>query len=142
MPKAITFGIFATILLLSVYFGVLALVSGWGFAMRQFSMFWYFIVSLALGFGIQISLYVYLRELVRDTNGEGGVLGVTGTTSVVSMISCCTHYLVNILPFLGAVGLVTLAAQYQVQLFWFGLLSNLLGIWYVGRRIIRFKKQL
>ncbi len=142
IPKAITFGIFATILLLGVYFVVLTLISGWGFTVRQFSMFWYFIVSLAFGFGIQIGLYTYLRKLVMGMHGEGNVLGVTGTTSVVSMISCCTHYLANLLPILGAAGIVTFVAQYQVQFFWVGLLFNLLGVLYVGHRIIKFKKQI
>lgn len=138
--KAFMFGIGASVILLGIYFAALTLVSGWGFTVRQFSMFWYFVVSLAIGFGIQIGLYVYLRELVRGMHGEGRVLGVTGTTSVVSMISCCTHYLANLLPILGAVGVVTFVAQYQVQFFWVGLLFNLLGIFYVGSKITKFKK--
>ncbi len=142
IPKAITFGIFATILLLGVYFGVLTLISGWGFTVRQFSLFWYFIVSLAFGFGIQVGLYTYLKGLVKSVYGEGKMLGVTGATSVVSMISCCTHYLANLLPILGAVGIMTLVAQYQVQFFWMGLLLNLLGVLYVGHRLIKFKKQI
>lgn len=138
--KAFMFGIGASVILLGIYFTALTLVSGWGFTVLQFSMFWYFVVSLAIGFGIQIGLYVYLRELVRGMHGEGRVLGVTGTTSVVSMISCCTHYLANLLPILGAVGVVTFVAQYQVQFFWVGLLFNLLGIFYVGSKITKFKK--
>ena len=40
------------------------------------------------------------------------------------MISCCAHYLANIMPAVGAAGIITLVAQYQIQLFWFGLASN------------------
>ncbi|MEK7089413.1 MAG: hypothetical protein AAB920_01190 [Patescibacteria group bacterium] len=139
--KSTLYGTLASILLLLMYFAVLTFVSGWGFAINQFSLFWYFIVSLAVGFGIQVGFYVYLRGLITRTHGEGKVLGVAGATSVVSMVSCCAHYLVNLLPILGTVGMITLVAQYQVQLFWVGLLFNLLGIFYVGSRVIKFKKQ-
>ncbi|HEY4504662.1 MAG TPA: hypothetical protein VJI73_02730 [Candidatus Paceibacterota bacterium] len=136
--KSILSGILASSLLLGVYFAVLSLVSGWGFAQDQFSDFWYFIVSLALGFGVQIGLYVYLRGLIREKHGSGKVLGVTGTTSTATMISCCTHYLANLLPILGTVGIVTFVAQYQVELFWVGLLFNAGGIFYIANRIIKF----
>ena|SRR3989344_6182198 len=126
--QSIAYGILASSILLGVYFIVLSLVSGWSFAQDQFSLFWYFIVSLAVGFGIQIGLYTYLKNLVKGGHGMGKILGVTGTTSTTAMISCCTHYLVNLLPILGVAGVVTFVAQYQTQLFWVGLLFNLGGI--------------
>lgn len=137
--KPILYGILASIILLGVYFAVLALVSGWSFAQNQFSSFWFFIVSLAVGFGIQVGLYVYLKNLVADGNGK--MLGVTGTTSTAAMISCCTHYLVNLLPILGVAGIVTFIAQYQIQLFWVGLLFNFGGIAYMVSKVTAFKKQ-
>ena len=60
----------------------------------------------------------------------------TGTTSSVAMVSCCTHYLVNLLPVLGATGLMSIVGQYQIELFWFGIASNLAGIAYIGRRVV------
>src|SRR3989338_3988239 len=131
----IFFGGAASMLLLGVYFAVLSLVSGWSFAQSQFVQFWYFIVSLALGFGIQIGLYFYLRRVVRNRHGEGTVVGVTGATSTAAMISCCVHYLANLLPILGAVGMVTFVAQYQIELFWIGIGFNLLGILLLAHRI-------
>lgn len=138
--KSILYGMLASGLLLGVYFTVLTLVSGWNFAQDQFADFWYFIVSLAIGFGIQIGLYTHLRRLIKGMHGEGKILGVTGTTSTAAMISCCTHYLANLLPILGTVGIVTFVAQYQVELFWVGLLFNLGGIFYIANRIIKFKR--
>lgn len=138
--KSILYGILASGILLGIYFAVLTLVSGWYFAQNQFSQFWYFILSLALGFGIQIGLYTHLRGLIKGMRGEGRVLGVTGTTSTAAMISCCTHYLTNLLPILGTIGIVTFVAQYQVELFWMGLLFNLGGIFYIINRIIKFKQ--
>ncbi len=138
--KSIIYGVLSSSLLLGVYFAVLTLVSGWNFAQDQFADFWYFIVSLAIGFGIQIGLYTYLRNLIKGMHGEGKVLGVTGTTSTAAMISCCTHYLANLLPVLGTVGIVTFVAQYQVELFWVGLLFNLGGVIYIANKVIKFKR--
>lgn len=140
--KPIVYGILASGILVGVYFTVLTLVSGWVFAQNQFDSFWYFIVSLAVGFGIQIGLYIYLRNLIHSGQNSGKVLGVTGATSTATMISCCAHYLANLLPILGVTGLVTFVAQYQVKLFWAGLLFNAFGIVYMANRIYKFKKQL
>lgn len=129
----------ASFILLGLYFAVLTLVSGWSYALDQFFDFWYFIVSLAIGFGVQIGLYVHLKNLVRGGPANGKVLGVTGTASTAAMISCCTHYLANLLPILGIAGAVTFVAQYQTELFWVGILFNLAGIAYMANRIFKFK---
>ena len=140
ITKSILYGTLARAILLGIYFAVLTFVSGWGFAQSQFESYWYFIISLAVGFGIQIGLYVYLRNLIHDSPGGGKVLGVTGATSTVTMVSCCTHYLVNLLPILGAVGIVTFVAQYQLEFFWIGILFNFGGILYIVSKIIKFNK--
>ena len=138
--KPIVYGSLASGILLGVYFSILSLVSGWGFAKDQFSLFWYFIASLAVGFGIQIGLYAHLKELIKGGQRNGKVLGVTGATSTAAMISCCAHYLANLLPVLGVTGLVTFVAQYQVKLFWVGIFFNIASIVYMISRIIKFKK--
>lgn len=140
IARPILYGTLASVILLGVYFAVLSLVSGWGFAQNQFATFWYFVVSLSVGFGIQVGLYAYLRDIVHGSAGAGKVLGVTGTTSTAAMISCCTHYLVNLLPVLGVVGLATFVMQYQIELFWVGLLLDIGGIVYIGSRIAKFNK--
>lgn len=134
------YGLFGTASLLVVYFAILTLVSGWSFAQDQFLEFWYFILSLATGFGIQLGLYAYLRERVKRGSGTGKVVGVAGATSTATMISCCTHYLVNLLPILGATGVVTLVAQYQVELFWIGIIFNIAGIAYMASRIFKLQR--
>jgi len=139
--KPILYGVIASVMLLGVYFAVLTLISGWSYALGQFSQYWYFIASLAVGFGIQIGLYSYFKSIVSARHGMGKVVGVTGTTSTVAMLSCCAHYLVNILPIIGVAGIVTFIAAYQIELFWVGIIFNLTGIAYIGSRIYRFKKQ-
>lgn len=124
--------------LLAIYFGLLSLVSGWSFTLLQFEEFWPYITALAIGFGIQVGLFLFLHRSVHAAARTGKVVAVTGTASGVAMVSCCTHYLVNLLPALGATGLVTLVGQYQVELFWFGLAANVAGIGYMSKRIMAF----
>lgn len=135
MKKSAVLGILASLTLLSIYFLILTFVSGWGFAWEQFSQYWYYIISLAVGFGIQFSLYSYLKSMIKE-KASGQVLAATGTTSTAAMISCCAHYLTNILPILGITGVITFISQYQVQFFWIGLFFNLLGILYIGNKVI------
>lgn len=134
------FGALAFGLLLAAYFGVVSLVSGWRFTVSQFSEFWYYIVPLAAGFGVQVALFVKLRDLVQHRAG-GSVVAASGTTSTAAMISCCAHYLVNVAPVIGATGLVTFAAQYQVEFFWVGLAFNAAGIAYIGSRLFNAMKE-
>jgi len=134
------FGALAFGVMLGVYFGALTLVSGWSFTLNQFSEFWYYVVPLAAGFGVQVALYVRLREVISRSKDTGTVLAASGTTSTAAMISCCAHYLTNVAPVLGATGLVAFAAQFQVELFWLGLLFNAAGIAYVGNRLLRASK--
>lgn len=140
ITKSVLYGTLASAVLLGVYFAVLTLVSGWGFAQSQFATYWYFLVSLVAGFGIQIVLYQYIKSLVHGRQGMGKVIGVSGTTSTASMISCCAHYLVNLVPILGVTGLATFVAQYQINIFWVGLAFNIFGIVFIGNKIIKFKK--
>jgi Cu+-exporting ATPase len=130
-------GAFASIAMLAMYFGVLSLVSGWGFAASQFRSFWYYVLPLAFGFGVQVGLYLYLRKLALHPHHAGSVVATAGTTSTAAMISCCAHYLANILPAIGAAGIVTAIAQYQVELFWLGLILNTGGVAYIAFQILQ-----
>jgi Cu+-exporting ATPase len=135
------FGLLASGLLLAAYFGALTLVSGWKFTVDQFTEFWYYILPLGGGFGVQVALYARLRQLLQRPKDVRNVMAASGTTSTAAMISCCAHYLANVAPVLGATGLVTFAAQYQVELFWAGLAFNAAGIAYIGNRLWKAAKE-
>ncbi|HEY5993468.1 MAG TPA: hypothetical protein VIU46_02595 [Gallionellaceae bacterium] len=139
MPMA--YGAGATVLLLAVYFGVVGLVSGMDFALDQFTNFWHFLIALAIGFGIQVGLYVHLRNLVARHAVSGKVVAVSGTTSTAAMVSCCAHYLANVVPLLGVAGFFTVVAQYQIELFWAGLAFNAAGILYIASRVYKAAKE-
>lgn len=141
LGKPIVAGIGAASALLALYFGVLTLVSGWDFTLEQFLAYRYFVVALAAGFGIQVGLFMHLRALVHGARRQGVVLATSGTASTAAMVSCCTHYLANIAPIIGAAGLVTFAAQYQVELFWVGLAFNAAGIAYIASKVMQAAKE-
>jgi len=135
--KPVAYGVLAGSVLLVVYFALLTLVSGWEFTLDQFVQYWYFVVALAAGFGVQIAMYLRLRHVTMHADGSGKIVAVSGGTSTAAMISCCTHYLANVLPVLGATGVVALVAQYQAELFWVGLAFNTAGVAYVGRKLFQ-----
>lgn len=130
---------FATLILLGVYIVIVFLVSGWSFMLQQLSLYWYYTLPLAVGFGIQIGLYTYLKNAIKQ-KASPHILAVSGTTSTAAMISCCAHYLVNLLPILGTVGIITVISQYQVQFFWVGLVFNFAGILYMLSRVIKYTR--
>ncbi len=110
-------------------------LSVWSLFGTAFGQLWVYSAVLALGFGTQVGLYLYLRQLTAAHQHGGGAVATSGATSTAAMLACCTHYLVNVLPVLGTVGLVTLLAQYQMQLFWIALAANATGLIYIGRQV-------
>ena len=133
--KPVLSAVAAGVSLLAVYFAILTLVSGWDFAYEQFGQFWYFIMPLAAGFGVQVAIYHRLRNVAQHDGSSGKVVAISGGTSGLAMVSCCAHYLANVLPLLGATAFVTLVAQYQIALFWAGLAFNAAGITYTAGKL-------
>jgi len=129
------FGALAFAALLAIYVVALTLVSGWTFTAGQIAEFWMYVIPLAAGFGLQVALFVRLREVVNRARQAGAMVAASGTTSTAAMVSCCAHYLGNAAPVLGATGLVAFAAQFQEELFWAGLALNAAGIAYVGTKL-------
>jgi Cu+-exporting ATPase len=138
--KPVLFGVLASLMMLSIYFGVLTPISGWDYTVAEFAKFWPYLIALSLGFGTQIGLYVYLKQILMQHSTGGSMVVASGTTSTAAMISCCAHYLLNVAPVVGAAGFITLVAQYQVELFWVGLAFNLAGIAFIGNRVLQARR--
>lgn len=138
MKKALATGTLTIAMLLLIYLVTLSFVSGFSYAKEQFARFWYFIVPLSVGFGIQIGLFFQIRQLHKKMSI--GMVATTGTTTTISMVSCCSHYLINMLPILGTAGIISLISSYQVQLFWAGLVFNFAGIIYMANSVYKLKK--
>ena len=139
--RPVGYGTLAFGLLLAAYFSLLTLISGWAFTLSQFYDFWFYIVPLGAGFGVQVGLYTRLRHLLHESTHAKAVMATSGTTSTAAMVSCCAHYLFNVAPVLGAAGIVMFAAQYQVELFWLGMAFNAGGIAYIGNKLYNATKE-
>jgi len=120
--------------LLALFFSLITLISDWGFARTQFSEFWYFILPLSAGFGVQVGLYLRIRDAVRSAASG------RKSASFPSIGDMPGRSTVNILPIIGISGLASFAAQYQIELFWFGLILNFLGVVYLWRKWNLFRK--
>lgn len=140
--KAWVYGISAVLIIVAINLIVLSLL---GFPLMATEIIRkYFILFILLigGFGFQVGLWVYFKSLsaisCSTTVASGSVAGI-------SMILCCSHYLLNILPFLGAlVGMSALASlsKYTVYFLLFGILSNIVGIsvmFYQRKKYVRSK---
>ena len=130
MKKPLFFGLLGSLGLIAFYFFVMTLLSSPREATLQFYYLSPWIISISVGFGIQVVLYTKLRMIIKNANpGVGkGIIFASGTTSSVSMIACCAHHLVDVLPLIGFSALSIFLVRYQVPLLSMSLLINLLGI--------------
>src|SRR3989344_6751742 len=104
-------------------------------AIFQLKRYIWLLIPLVLGFGVQIGLYTYLKHLnafCTITSMAGG--GV----SSISMILCCSHYLVNFLPFIS-LSTANLLTQYTLQILIFGIAANLFGIGFMLNKIRKIR---
>ncbi|MFQ5531700.1 MAG: hypothetical protein ACE5ES_03740 [Candidatus Nanoarchaeia archaeon] len=92
---------------------------------KTYSILLFFLIG---GFGLQIGLFTYYNSL----NAIGcGTTVASGGISGTSMILCCSHYLLNLAPFLGAlvgISALTTLTQYTPYFLWIGIISNAGGI--------------
>jgi Cu+-exporting ATPase len=126
--------------MLGSYLAIILALSGWDFALSQFSEFWPYLIALSIGFGTQIGLYFYLKQLTAKRHLVHCAITTSGTTSGVAMLACCTHYLANILPVVGATALVSVVAEYQIGLFWAGLAFSAAGLTYIIWQVVAAKE--
>ena len=97
--KGWVWGVGVVVGVLLINWIVLSLLDFPMMATNLISQYWYLLVLLIGGLGLQVGLFVYYNSL----NAIGcGTTVVSGGISTFSMILCCSHYILNILPFLGA----------------------------------------
>jgi len=129
----VKFGLLSILGLLAFYLGIITLAQGWGHAIQQLADDRWFIGALALGFGMQVGLFTYLRGLHAHA-AAGGVAASTGT-STAAMLACCAHHLADILPIVGISGAAIFLNAYKTPLLWLGILMNLAGVVYLLRKV-------
>lgn len=131
-------GILGSFGLLTFYFLILRLTGmSWDVALWQFKSFWPWITALAIGFGVQVGLYLHLRNCHNQRDGK--VVAVSGGMSGTAMVACCAHHLVDVLPILGLSAAAVFLAQYQAWFLALGVVSNILGIGYMLKMLKKVK---
>jgi len=123
--NSLLYGIFAGLGLLVFYLTVVSIFQGIEFTFLNLRSLWYLIFPLVIGFGIQIWLYFSIKHTAQIT----GTVAATGTISGGSMITCCSHFLLQIIPLAGVSVLSTFLAKYQQWFLVVGIISNVIGIY-------------
>ena len=121
------------------YLTLLSVLAGSDYAFEQFELRKFYLLGLAISFGVQIGLFLYLRSTRRKSCSRKVVL-VSGAASTTSMASCCAMHLVSVLPLIGASGIISTLGQYQVSLYWLGLLINLSVIAWMSTRALKVRR--
>ncbi|MFW2368972.1 MAG: hypothetical protein ACN4GW_21365 [Desulforhopalus sp.] len=117
------------VVLFSIAIAIIMANSSIDFAVAEIQRLWYWVVLLAIGFGLQLGLFVHIRHTVQQRlTAAKAELAASGAVSTGSMVACCSHGLVTLLPFLGVSAAATFLARYQLSFLLLGLFSNLLGI--------------
>lgn len=107
--------------MLAFYFVTLSVLGGgWGFAWRQFGLYWWLILPITITFAAQ----VYLAGNMKMVAGSGGVSGV-------AMAACCAHHVAEFLPFLSLFTAASFLIRYQVQFMFLALALNIGGLIYL-----------
>ena len=112
------------LLVVAINFFVLYSLNFPQMALFQIKKYLILLILLVLGFGVQIGLYTYLKHKNMVCSAT---MATSGGISSASMILCCSHYIVNVIPFVS-ISLANFLTKYTLQLLLFGILSNLIGI--------------
>ena len=143
MRKEVFNGLIGFFGLLIFYFLVMTISSAsLSATVLQFKQLWYWMITLSLGFGVQVSLFTRLKNIIKHspvTDQAGAVTATSTGTSSASMIACCAHHLSEVLPIIGLSGFAIFLTKYQIPIIVFGIMMNLLGILYMLRQIKKIK---
>ena len=133
-PRSYIFGAIASFAIVGVYLGMNTLTADWYFAKIQFSEYRWWIITLAIGLGIQVTLFSLFRARLRGRKMTAlkSSMAASGGMSATAMMACCSHYLATVIPTLGVSFLSATAvaslAEYQTYFFLAGVISCLVGI--------------
>lgn len=135
-------GVVVAIGVIGFYLGLITLTSDWYNARLEFKEYGIWILALAAGLGVQVTLFSLLRAWHQGVSMKAAKcsLAASGGMSTTAMAACCAHYLTVILPVLGLPFLSAAAAglaRYQTYFFLAGLLSNMFGIGLMLRMMTR-----
>lgn len=116
--------------LLGFYLFIASLLGGFQFAINNFVKLWYWMIPLIVGFGIQVGMFFYMKNEMHKK--AAGHAAASAGISTGAMVACCAHHIADIAPFLGIAALGLFLTKYQATFLIMGILSNILGIVYMG----------
>ena len=127
-------GVVATVGLFLFYALTMKVLAGsWDAVWWKWRQLWYLMLPLIAGFGIQAGLFYYIKSLRRRISAK--MMAANSASSTVGMIACCAHHAVDLAPLLGLTALTLWLTAYQKQLLTVGIVSNLIGIIYLAKRL-------
>lgn len=134
--KPVQYFFFGVTSLLALYIFLMWLTTGSiQSAVSQFYYYSPWIITLAVGFGIQLAIFKLIKLKHMETVGTSKVAKVTGATSTATMVACCAHHAVDVLPIIGASALAAFLGAYTKELFAIGILFNLFGIGFMYKQL-------
>ena len=139
-------GFLGSLALVGLYVGILSIAQSPSHAFEQLSQDRLWVGLVALGFGIQIGLYAYLRLIIHAMQlaGATAMTGAGTGTSTLGMIACCAHHLADIAPLIGLTGVsglsgaVAFLAEWKIPFILFGLAVNAVAI---GMSILMIRRE-
>lgn len=129
-------GLIAALALAGVYLGFLSLLQSPAHALDQLGQDWPWVGLVASGFGTQVGLYIYLRQIIQAMRlaGATALTGAGTGTSTLGMLACCAHHITDVAPLIGLTGasglsgIVGFLGAYKIPFIVLGLAVNLVGI--------------
>lgn len=119
-----------SVALLTLYMTILVLGNSWEHAVQQVVDWWPWVSVQTIGFGIQVGLFLHIREINKmgDWRGPSSSIALGGGMSAGSMVACCLHHVTDILPIVGFSAATLFLTQYQSVFMTLGVLSNIVGL--------------
>jgi hypothetical protein len=121
--------VLGAVALLFLYIIAMSLGNTFTIALSELGRWWTYVTALSVGFGIQVGLYMHLRDFAKAGDGElhSSQMVVGGSVSATSMVVCCLHHVTDVLPILGLSAASLFLANYQSVFMSLGILSSIVG---------------
>ena len=134
--QPILMGVVGALALFALYMTIVTLAQGWDHAIELFGQDAWLVIPIMIGFGTQVGLYTYLRDVSRQkSRASKAMMGAGGGTSTAAMVACCAHHVADLLPLLGLSAAASFLAAYKIPFMLVGLAMNMIGIVVIVRTI-------
>ncbi len=138
--KSWIYGTFSVLAMFLFYFVLLSILNSPQHAVSKFLEIWYLMGPLIVGFGIQVGLFVYVKNYCKHVGSDTAVVSTSAGISGGSMIACCTHHFIDVFAILGIAWAASFFVRYQTTFLLIGLAANIFGIFYMWGHLNKMKR--